>query len=401
MALSQKTFDNFLHFYWSSFLLLYFFGFSHFIFLFYAVALIVYLLHTQKKSQYFLLFLVILLFSLLFVENSKQLLVGFRNVLTHFLFMYLLLYANTSLKIIPIFNRIIIIFSSAIILVSVFIMMDTNVGLKLGLYYLLPQSIIENDTVGSILTTVLYTSQTISNFKIYRPLLFFMNENFTLYSFIIMSTLGIYYKSFLSNYGRRLLFISIPLLLLLTIVSTGRGVYIAFSISVFFLLYRNKKLFIGALLLVLILALINYSLIIDFLKNIVDLFNLRTGGDLGDRSNVYLTTYEYFLKKPIFGQGAQLEVEGFVSYPLGSHSYWLGVLFMYGLFGFSIFLFLWTRIVKRTYKLLNRKDRLPFINLVLIVFFIMFFENIEYDIVYLMVVVFVFMFFKYISTVRI
>lgn len=84
----------------------------------------------------------------------------------------------------------------------------------------------------------------------------------------------------------------------------------------------------------------------------------RGAGSFDDRSTIYRITLEQVYQRPFFGWGTERDIPDFF-YPAGSHSFYLGILYRHGIFGFVSFLCLlvtlWQEITLRTKrKLVDR-----------------------------------------------
>jgi len=80
----------------------------------------------------------------------------------------------------------------------------------------------------------------------------------------------------------------------------------------------------------------------------------RGSGSYYSRLLVYIETVRLFVDRPLFGWGTELDLPN-VGYPAGSHSYYLGVLFRYGLIGLLTFTGLFWSVWKKT-RPLNQKN---------------------------------------------
>ncbi|MCI0650188.1 MAG: O-antigen ligase family protein [Chloroflexi bacterium] len=78
----------------------------------------------------------------------------------------------------------------------------------------------------------------------------------------------------------------------------------------------------------------------QLLEQLYAAFLNARAGSLDARSIVYQETWQGFLDRPLFGWGTQRDIPGF-ALPAGSHSYYLAILYKYGLVGFAIFMGVW------------------------------------------------------------
>ena len=76
------------------------------------------------------------------------------------------------------------------------------------------------------------------------------------------------------------------------------------------------------------------SLFMDFINLIL---NSRGEGSKMTRIQIYINSFESLKEHFIIGWGTQRDVSG-MHYPLGSHSFYLGILYKHGILGFSSFL---------------------------------------------------------------
>tara|TARA_B100000287_G_scaffold424100_1_gene468258 strand:- start:51 stop:506 length:456 start_codon:yes stop_codon:yes gene_type:complete len=63
----------------------------------------------------------------------------------------------------------------------------------------------------------------------------------------------------------------------------------------------------------------------------------RGGGSVSYRFQLYEKSFYYFLERPLFGWGAQMDIPGYEYLPaLGSHSFYVNILFSTGIIGFLL-----------------------------------------------------------------
>lgn len=143
--------------------------------------------------------------------------------------------------------------------------------------------------------------------------------------------------------------IAILFLVVNLIFTTGRSAILGFTLGLLFFLLRNvkKSSFAKAIALILLLFLLiagsigilalqdtpDYRSLESSNNKIVSLLLMARGeGSFIDRVKIYQSTIAGFWQRPILGWGTERDIPG-LPYPAGSHSYYLGVLYRYGLVG--------------------------------------------------------------------
>tara|TARA_B100001758_G_C18281876_1_gene542079 strand:- start:311 stop:1042 length:732 start_codon:yes stop_codon:yes gene_type:complete len=172
--------------------------------------------------------------------------------------------------------------------------------------------------------------------------------------------------------------IVIVIMILALLATTGRVAILSFLISyIIFRFIRIKHLIIKALLVILVVfssAILLYWLETSgVLYYILDLVIYSRGeGSANTRMSIYIQTFSAFLERPFFGWGTERDIKG-LAYPLGSHSYYLGILYKQGVFGFLVFvsmiIVIWKKL--KGYSKHNNKlsEFLSYGQLVLLVYF--------------------------------
>lgn len=152
-------------------------------------------------------------------------------------------------------------------------------------------------------------------------------------------------------------------LLVNLIFTTGRSAILGFTLGLlFFLLRRNISkagLAKAIALVVSVFLLVVGSVAILTLQDtpeygslewadnadnkVVSLLLMARGkGSFIDRIKIYHSTITDFWRRPILGWGTERDISG-LPYPAGSHSYYLGVLYRYGLVGFlALLIVVWS-----------------------------------------------------------
>ena len=149
-------------------------------------------------------------------------------------------------------------------------------------------------------------------------------------------------------------FLLIAVMLYNLIYTTGRTAILSFLLAgLLFLWFFSKQKTQYRLLLILLASLILISFIlVSFLDlavfdQIVELLSsflyARGEGTVVSRLSIYGNTLEDFLRRPLWGWGTERDIEG-IKIPLGSHSFYLALLYRFGLAGFSIYCFILLKI---------------------------------------------------------
>lgn len=150
----------------------------------------------------------------------------------------------------------------------------------------------------------------------------------------------------------KILYCTLSLLLLVNLIyTTGRGamlsLIIGFVLFQLFSLRRHKTVRWIMILTFFFLVIIIVFLNENVLNAVYSFFSVRS---TNSRINEYLLSLQWWLQRPFFGWGVALssEVEGISRLPLGSHSYYIAILFRFGLIGLigfiSVYWVLWKHI---------------------------------------------------------
>lgn len=172
------------------------------------------------------------------------------------------------------------------------------------------------------------------------------------------------------------LMMTMPLAMFLVTTSKGRARWLAFLVlasSAVFLLYSQSR---TAMVLSIVMLLACYatvqasrsrafgppmlaaigliaSLVVgaiaaifwsDISESIAELFIESRAASFDNRAAIYTQTIDWIFRQPILGYGTQTDVPG-LGYPLGSHNWYLAVLFKHGLVAFVPFLFFLASVV--------------------------------------------------------
>ncbi|GIV91222.1 MAG: hypothetical protein KatS3mg087_2167 [Patescibacteria group bacterium] len=114
------------------------------------------------------------------------------------------------------------------------------------------------------------------------------------------------------------------------IFTTARVAIIAVLATSLIVLTIKSSWFLRIILGVVLL----WVLLLTGLFAIDDIFGLFLYRSFNDRLDIYTETIKWILRNPLFGYATERDVST-VLYPLGSHSTYLGILFKYGIFGFT------------------------------------------------------------------
>lgn len=157
----------------------------------------------------------------------------------------------------------------------------------------------------------------------------------------------------------------IAVLLFNLIYTTGRTAILSLLLGgVLFLWFFAKRkiqfrvslaLLAGLVLMVFILVSIAHPAVFKGLEDIVGSFLYARGeGTVVSRFSIYQHTLEDLIRRPLWGWGTERDIEG-IKIPLGSHSFYLALLYRFGIIGFGIYLF----IIAKTWFTVAGKRQLP------------------------------------------
>lgn len=89
-----------------------------------------------------------------------------------------------------------------------------------------------------------------------------------------------------------------------------------------------------------------------------DLLFARGGGSVVNRSDVYVQTLTNWTQRPLLGWGSERDLITLRQYPAGSHSYYLGVLYRFGIVGAGVFIAMGIAVWRGT-RPPNRRSPVP------------------------------------------
>lgn len=179
---------------------------------------------------------------------------------------------------------------------------------------------------------------------------------------IPLTTLMIHY----SRGIRKLIYIGILLSLVTNLLfTTGRSAIFALAIGGVYWAFDNRaipkiaKLSGFALSMIIILVLALSPPASGYQGSLGHLLTAR-GSSSRDRLFIYSQTLAGMVERPLFGWGTERDIPDF-PFPAGSHSYFLGAVYKYGIIGAFIFIALWVSVWKSTYRRSDLKH-LPFMS---------------------------------------
>lgn len=203
----------------------------------------------------------------------------------------------------------------------------------------LPTWVFQSGAVNNI------ANRSIGHLTTFLSIQYFRIDGFFLYPTLYATTLIsiIPVAIFLSQIDRqkisRIVWTGIAGILLFNLLSTtGRAATISFIAGFLFLqlfiVRKDRVLRWSAILLVIVLILISLTQK-EILNSIFEFFSTRSSDE---RLNVYSQSFEMLAQRPLFGWGTARNIDSLgVSLPLGSHSYYIAMLFRFGLVGFFVF----------------------------------------------------------------
>jgi O-antigen ligase len=260
-----------------------------------------------------------------------------------------------------------VILFSAVVGVVNFFFSSTRIEITSMISFFLPDSLLST-SFGSILAVRNFGAM--DNFILIGQ--YFRVNSLFLFATMFASVLALSFpfliflkkisKGFWSNFFCNF---AILITILALVFTTGRVAIFALIIG--FLYFRFfirpdkiiKIIYLGAFAcvsLAIIVFFMQDSLFIDFVNLIL---NSRGEGSKMTRIQIYINSLESLKEHFIIGWGTQRDVSG-MHYPLGSHSFYLGILYKYGILGFSSFLcflvLVWKKI--KVIKMKNLNDEI-------------------------------------------
>jgi len=106
------------------------------------------------------------------------------------------------------------------------------------------------------------------------------------------------------------------------------------SVFYFILTFKIYRQWLVVVFCLLIITTLYWSDIVDLFEHV---FIHTRSGSFQNRYSIYIHTIDDFLNAPLWGYSVQ-KMSIFADYPLGSHSFYLGVLYKYGMVGFTMLL---------------------------------------------------------------
>jgi O-antigen ligase len=183
---------------------------------------------------------------------------------------------------------------------------------------------------------------------------FFLFSNHYASAIIIVIPLLFFKLSRAGVWGKIGLSLAITLLMANLILTTSRVALLGLTIGGFYFVlfhsfYRRTLQFLMILVLALVILIVLVSALVDlgspFESGIMAVANdsletfiyARGAGSFTGRSAVYQASFEGFRQRPFFGWGTERDVPG-LTYPAGSHSEYIAVMYRQGLVGMIAFL---------------------------------------------------------------
>ncbi len=166
---------------------------------------------------------------------------------------------------------------------------------------------------------------------LWRPSGIFTHSTTLAISLVLSIPLILLYKNHYSDsvFIERLLNILLLSIVLLILLTTTRIALLSLFLMYIYFLFKNKSYI--HLLLIIFITCITFYASFDFISA------FRGGGSVSYRLQLYEKSLSYFLERPLFGWGAQMDIPGYEYLPaLGSHSFYINILFSTGLFGFIL-----------------------------------------------------------------
>lgn len=167
-----------------------------------------------------------------------------------------------------------------------------------------------------------------------------------------------------TNRKTRLFLIGLSALLIVCLLLTRtRGAWLGFILALLFVcLFNGKKVFLSAILFLIILALLSPSAIKDQIKSFA---TLSTDVSTDDRMIIWNTGWKMFIDKPFFGHGLGTFMSVFGKYKpedyieiVYAHNCYLQMAAETGIFGLLIFLWFVAALLKgAVFKVLKFKDK--------------------------------------------
>ena len=209
--------------------------------------------------------------------------------------------------------------------------------------YLIPEGLKSFGLVRAIYSKGTSTLDYFAGRMVIRPNSFFIGC--TTYGVALVILIPIAYFLFIKTrgLGRAFLLITLVLLLVNLAFNMSRGAILSLIIGTAIYCYKKfspyKKFNILFLVLLGAFALYFQLYYSGGLENVTQsIINIRGAGSQQDRMIVYKATIQGVLERPLFGYGTQRDIPEISYYPIGSHSGYLGILYRYGIAGFSLYI---------------------------------------------------------------
>lgn len=320
-----------------------------------------------------LLFVAVHLLSGFFIVESYRIITFLRNInmyVSIFLLNFIVYNCVESWRQIEKLLRALLLVMALAVLVGLFGIIDLwRPSFTSGIGFVLPE-FIKSTAYGSKIA--FRTTGELSWFIILGPY-FRVTSLFmyaTLYATAIAVTIPIFIFtiSFTRKYSYRVVLVCVLFGLILNLIfTTGRVASVSLLVGAFYFWLlgadkfkdRRRQIMFGMLMILVATGLLLMVLVgsipsirIDELIN--SFLYARGSGSFESRIEVYISTFLEYLKRPILGWGTERDIPGF-PYPMGSHSYYLGILFKQGVFGLIILLLIFWSVWFET-KPLAKKD---------------------------------------------
>ena len=281
----------------------------------------------------FLSFVIVALASSFFVSSPSRLFEVARNILVFFVVLFGSNYIRKNLKRSQIYQYLILLLFWGAIIALLSFLLKEKISFNAPIAMIIPESLKDFSLVKNLYSknTGAYYFSLIGNFWRTKSL-YSYPTSFAITSVLLLSSTYYYIFKIKKSFNLKILY---WITVILVIATTTRIAIFSLLIIFGFILILEKKVVI---IIFMFLAMFIFMVTSGELINTgIEVFNnIRGSGSNSFRVSLYTETFDHFLKKPIFGWGAQVPHKGFYA-ALGSHSTYLNTLLCYGIIGSLLF----------------------------------------------------------------
>lgn len=334
-------------------------------------------------SSFFLLFLLSSLISGLLIQESYWGLVFLRNSVVYIATFLLFTISYNTIKTKEDITKVLWalcimgFFASLLGLLILANIVPVKSGLITPISRILPETIRSSEYLSALLKPIFGDIIQVLGIRMKRISSFFPYPN--IFAAVLLMVIPFQILLYKTSHGLKkiFLFMSLPLLFINLVWTFSRGAILAFFVSLFLFVFhyslfkkslKRVMILIGLIIVVCVFVIFVFS----YLNTVLNEVNPMS---IQIRTFILEKSIESWKESPLFGWGSQRNIEvvgGMPNAPqstvpaLGTHSYYLSLLYRYGLIGLLLFAIIYGLIFREIYKPLRTSESDPFWLLLLV-----------------------------------